>query len=905
MDLARSRMHLPKSKIFDSHRFKERLSEPGREDPTAVFRETLTASRERLREFHRQGASSADVVHHHAWLVDQLLTDAFEHHADLLDKGCEIALVAVGGYGRGELHPHSDIDLMLLIGAEQHDRARAFIEALLRFLWDIGLEVGHSVRTVAECVDEARSDLTVITNIMEARHLAGSHTLMESMAAATSTADLWPPDQFYRAKVREQEQRHLKFNDTAYNLEPNIKEGPGGLRDMQTVCWVMQRRYGVRDLKDLIAHGYLTEDEHRVLIRGRNFLWKLRNALHFIAKRREDRLLFDHQRALALEHGYQDTVDRLAVEQLMKRYYRTVRELRLLNEILLQHYEETNFSPPSAEIQGINRRFRVYNGFLETTHNRVFELAPFALLELFLILEQNQDLKGVRAGTVRQLRANLHRINHDFRSDIRARSLFMEIMRQPHGVTHALRRMNAYDVLGAYIPVFGGVVGQMQHDLFHVYTVDAHSLFVVRNLRRLALAEDQDELPLPTQIMDRLFKPERLYLAGFFHDIAKGRGGDHSKLGEGEAYAFCIGHDMSDYDAHFVAWLVRHHLIMSWTAQRQDISDYEVVAKFAQTVGYQERLDNLYLLTIADIRGTSPQVWNAWKGRLLEDLYTATSHMLRRGYGETVRMEERVTEAQDAAENYIDRNRVAMDKVRSLWASLPDDYFLRHDAASIAWHVNQIADVTAIDLPLVAIRHDPHLTAHVFLIYAPESDQLLSLVTGGFQQMDLNIADARIHTTSSGFALYTFVALASTDSYADEPQRTVDLATRLRKQILDIRTRPTTRKFRISRRLKHFPIETQVTFSDSDNAQHTVMEVIAKDQPGLLHQVALCLLECKVRLVTAKIATFGERAEDIFFVTDRDGNPLTDAEQQDCLESRIHQALSAPAEPQVGQAASL
>ncbi len=889
-------MYLAKSKIFDSHRFKQRLAVCDSRGATGVFRDTLAASLERLREFHREGASSQDVVHHHAWLVDQLLAHAFEQHAGLLSADCDIALVAVGGYGRGELHPYSDIDLMLLIGAAQHDRARDFIESLLRFLWDIGLEVGHSVRTVAECVDEAKSDLTVITNIMEARHVAGDHDLVEAMAAATSTDKLWPAEEFYRAKVREQEIRHTKFDDTAYNLEPNLKEGPGGLRDIQTVCWVMQRRYGVRDLKDLIAHGYLTEDEYRALIRGRNFLWKLRNGLHFMAKRREDRLLFDHQRALALEHGYTDSEDRLAVEQLMKRYYRNVKELRLLNEILLQHYEETNFSPPDAEIRSINRRFRVYNGYLETTHSRVFALAPFALLELFLILQQRPELKGVRAATVRQLRANLFRIDQDFRRDIRARSLFMEIMRQPQGLTHTLRRMNAYGVLGAYIPAFGGVVGQMQHDLFHVYTVDAHSLFVVRNLRRLALGQDRTELPLPTQVMERLFKPERLYLAGFFHDIGKGRGGDHSKLGEGEAYAFCAKHDMSEYDAHFVAWLVRNHLLMSWTAQRQDISDYEVVARFAQAVGYQERLDNLFLLTVADIRGTSPQVWNAWKGRLLEDLYLATTQVLRRGYGELVRMEERVAEAKEAAAKHVDAELVSDDELQGLWASLPDDYFLRHGPPSIAWHANQIAAATAIDLPLVAIHHDPHLEANVFLIYAPESEQLLSLVTGAFQQMDLNIADARIHTTSSGFALYTFVALASAEFDDDDPLHTENLARRLRAQILDIRTRPATRKFRISRRLKHFPIQTEVKLNDADNAQHTIMEVVAKDQPGLLHQVALCLLECKVRLVTAKIATFGERAEDIFFVTDRDGHPLTDPQQRRCLEDRIHRALAAPAE---------
>lgn len=895
-------MYFAKSKLFDGHRFKDSLAVC--ENPLDLFRETLESARRSLRDFHLQGASSQDVVQNHAWLVDQLLQMAWQHHAELLDPETEIALVAVGGYGRGELHPCSDIDLMLLIGEHQHEQVRAFIEALLRFLWDIGLEVGHSVRSISECVDEAQNDLTVVTNIMEARWLAGSRRLVESMVAQTGPDRLWPPDTFYRAKNEEQQRRHLKFDDTEYNLEPNLKEGPGGLRDLQTVCWVMRRRYGIRDLHDLVEQDYLTEDEYRTLIRGRNFLWKLRNGLHFIAQRREDRLLFDHQRTLAAEHGYEDHETRLAVEQLMKRYYRIVKDLRLLNEILLQHYEESNFSSERAQIAGINRRFRAYNGYLEATHRRVFELSPFAMLELFLILQQNSELKGVRAGTIRLLRANLHRMDQDFRDDIRCRSLFMEIWRQPQGLTHALRRMNAYGVLGAYIPAFGGVVGQMQHDLFHVYTVDAHVLFVVRNLRRLALAQDRQEFPLPTQIMARLFKPERLYLAGLFHDIAKGRGGDHSKLGERDAYQFCKRHDMSDYDAHFVAWLVRHHLLMSWTAQRRDISDHQVVRKFAQQVGYQERLDNLYLLTIADIRGTSPHVWNAWKGRLLQDLYLATTQLLRRSHGDPVRIEERIAEVKEAALKEIDQGRVNLATVREFWSSLSNDYFVRHDAASVAWHVNQIANAGAIDLPLIATRHDPHLAANVFLVYAPEAEQLLSLVTGGFQQLDLNIADARIHATRSGFALYSFVALEPTNAQANDPEHLDRLQQRLRAHILDLKARPATRRFRMPRRMKHFPIQTQVTISQAENAQETMMEVVAQDQPGLLHQVALCLLECKVKLTTAKIATFGERAEDIFFITDRDGNPVTDPDQRRCLEKRILAALSPPVHADRAQVAS-
>ena len=876
---------LARAQLGDTRGFTETLSASSRSIP--AFRTSLARAREHLKEAHRGGAPAPEIVHWHARLVDEVLKLAFAQHCAPLADAPRFALVAVGGYGRGELHPHSDVDLLLLLGGSRAEAVRAFVEAFVRFLWDIGLEVGHSVRTVKECLQEARRDITVMTNLLEARLLAGDAELVAEMRERTSVRHIWPPETFFAAKLAEQLARHARFQDTAYNLEPDLKEGPGGLRDIQTLSWVMQRRHDVRDLQDLIALGFLTEPEYRALIRGRNFLWRVRNGLHFLANRREDRLLFDHQRLLAKEFRYRDRRDRPAVEYLMMRYYRTVKELRLLNEILLQQYQEENpgrhDSRPRTET--INRRFRAVNGYLDLADARVFERQPLAMLELFHLLQLHPELKGVRAPTIRALRAALHRIDQEFRDDLRARSLFMEIMRAPSGQTHVLRRMNAYGVLGAYLPVFGAIVGQMQYDLFHVYTVDAHSLFVVRNLRRFALQEHAGEFPLASELMAGVFKRERLYLAGLFHDIAKGRGGDHSLLGEEEALAFCRRHDMSEYDAHFVAWLVRNHLLMSRVAQRQDIGDHDVVVAFARTVGDVEHLNHLYLLTIADIRATSPHVWNAWKGRLLEDLYYATRRVLRQGFGEPLNLGERVRDTQAETLSLLKPGAVAPLAAREFWASFEPDYFLRHNAREIAWHLAEISTAPASAVPLVAVRRDPRGGALTILVYAPESEELLSAVTGGMTRMNLDIADARLHQTRTNFALYVFVVLENGASSSAE------LAHELRRELLQPARPVAPRPVQLTRLMRHFPIAPRVDFPATGSTRHTVMEVIAQDHPGLLHKVALCLTACKVRLVNAKIATFGERAEDVFFITDRDGRPLSDAAQRECLHSRIVEAL--------------
>ncbi|MDZ7841387.1 MAG: [protein-PII] uridylyltransferase [Gammaproteobacteria bacterium] len=892
-------MYFPKSRLFDRRDFENRLERS--EDHIALFREAIQAGRDVLRQQHESGASAPIIVAHHAWLIDRILHYAWRIHAGVLSD-TPIALVAVGGYGRCELHPYSDIDLMVLLSRDDYKRVQGFVETFLSFLWDIGLEVGHSVRSLEDCVQAAKRDITVATNVMESRHLEGDRDLVEAMQARTGSGRIWKPTDFFRAKLEEQQARHLKYDDSAYDLEPNIKEGPGGLRDLQTVVWVLKRRYGITELKQLIDNHYLTDGEYRQLIRGRNFLWKLRIGLHYTAGRCEDRLLFDHQRVLADEFGYRDNANHLAVEQLMKRYYRTVKDLRLLNEILLQHYEEENSSRRASRVRHINERFQSYGGYLETRHDDTFETHPSALLELFLLLQQHENLKGVRASTIRQLRASLYLIDNEFRNDPHCKDLFMQIMKQPSGLTHALRRMNAYGVLGSYIPVFGGIVGQMQHDLFHVYTVDAHSLFVVRNLRRFAIDKHADEFPLANRIMAHIDKPERLYLAGLFHDIAKGRGGDHSVLGEKDAVQFCQRHDMSDYDARFVGWLVRHHLMMSYTAQRKDITDADVIREFAESVGDQDHLNNLYLLTIADIRGTSPHVWNAWKGRLLEDLYHAATRSIRHGLSVPQDTAERVTDIREAVRSQIGERVVSAAQLASFWDALPSDYFLRYSADDLAWHLESIAASRAIDLPLVAVRFRPRLDALVFLIYAPESEQLLSLVTKGFERMNLNIADAKIHATSAGFALYTFVALEEGLSDGMDKTHIEHLQSQLRQRIIRDPDPDFEKVHRLPRKLKHFNIQTHVDFSQT--AHHTVMEVVALDQPGLLHRVSRCLLQCKVHLLTAKIATFGERVEDVFFITDRDGNPVTDAEQLACLRDSILQTLKVPGTEESSRAAN-
>ncbi len=883
-------MHQAVAKPFDARSFDRSLAQAA--DPLPFFRAALRESREALRERFLHDGDAARLVHAHAALVDALLVRAWKLHLKNFPPHAPVTLIAVGGYGRGELHPHSDIDLMLLTERADADALRDFAEHLLRFLWDMGLEVGHSVRTLKQCMQESKKDITVATNLMESRLLCGDRALHARMREQTHASRLWPSRKFFGAKWQEQIARHRHFDDTAYNLEPNVKDGPGGLRDIQMVAWVTQRHFDTASLHDLVKRGFLREGEYRALMRGRNFLWKVRAGLHYLAGRREDRLLFDHQRALANRFGYRERRGILAVELFMKQYYRTIKELQLLNEILLQHFQETFVTTPRAKPQPLNRRFQSRHGFLEATYPKVFERFPFALLELFLVMQQHRKLKGVRADTIRLVHASLPRINAKFRRDLACRSLFMEILRQPRGITHELRRMNAYGVLGAYLPAFGRIVGQMQHDLFHVYTVDQHTLFVLRNVRRFAVPEFRHEFPFPSELMQHLVKPERLYLGALFHDIAKGRGGDHSVLGEREAGDFCRQHLLSEYDTRFIQWLVRHHLVMSQTAQRDDIFDPDVVLRFARLVGDQEHLDNLYLLTVADMRGTSPSVWNAWKGRLLSQLYSATARLLRHGIAQPLDIEAHIADLKREALSHLSESGLPPERIERFWADLDAEYFLPYDAESLAWHARAIAGAAAAELPLVATRWSPELGGSEFLVYAPDREDLFSILTAGFDRLNLSIVDARIHTLRNGFALDTFVVLDHAGQPVSDSRALAHLQEAMRAQLLDPKPGRDLRSAPVMRALKHFPIETRVHFAPSTKGNQTIMEVVAQDRPGLLYQVSLALAHCHANLVAAKVSTYGERAEDVFFINTKQGQPLTDAEQMKCLEAEIVRRLA-------------
>jgi len=867
------------------------------ESPVKAFRAVLKSMNQGLRAQFYAGVAPDELVPIRVQVIDALLIRSFrlyglgennnsENHLHLecsrepeskiFPETAGLALLAVGGYGRGELHPGSDIDLMVLIGNIDRRQFQERIAAWITFLWDIGIEVGHSVRSVAECVNEARRDITIATNLIEARLLSGPPILLQMMSQACTNAGIWPSRNFFESKRAEQLARHRKYHDTAYNLEPNIKEGPGGLRDIHTIGWVAKRHFGATNLHDLVKVGFLTEPEFQTLIECQRLLWKIRWGLHLLNGRREDRLLFDHQRALAATFGYRDTPYILAVEQFMKNYYRTAQQVSRLNELLLQLFHETlQNDNPIGHGQLLNRRFHSRNGLLEVNHERVFRRYPFALLELFLVMAQHPELIGVRATTIRLVRDHLYLIDDKFRADLRNRSLFIELLKQPRGIAHELDRMCRYGVLEAYLPVFGSIAGQMQHDLFHVYTVDEHILRVVRNLRRFFVPEYAAENPLCAHIAQTIPKPHLLYLAGLFHDIAKGRGGDHPTLGAVDALAFCQSHGLPAFDSRLVAWLVEHHVTMSRTAQRQDTTDPMVINHFATLVGDTLHLDYLYLLTVADIRAIDPALWTSWKDALLRDLYQTTRRVLRRGITEAPNRVEQLREIRDEALQLLHTFGVPRPAIDALWQSLADDFFLRYTPEEVAVNTQAIINHHGGALPLVLIRQRTQRGGTEVFIHTDDQDGLFAQVTNTLDQLRLTVQDARIVTSRQGYTLDSYTVLEENGEPISSAERIQEIRALLHSRL----TAPLQLSAPVARRaplrLKHFPIPTEVNYTLDERNQRTLMEVISQDRPGLLARIGQALLSCEVRVQNAKIDTVGARAEDIFFVTDRHNHPLS------------------------------
>ena len=858
------------------------------ETEPAAWRELLRQAHEELKARFVAEEPVEDLVHARAALIDAALREAWRMHCA---AQAAWALVAVGGYGRGELQPCSDIDILLLVPQPPDAPGSAVIGTLVAFLWDIGLEVGHSVRTVEQCAEESAADVSVMTTLLEARLLAGRAELLGAMRTALAPERVWPVKEFFEAKVREQAERHLKANDTAYNLEPNVKTGPGGLRDIQTIAWVAKRHFGGADTLDaLVTHGFLTVAELRRLQQAQAFLWKVRFGLHSLTARREDRLLFDYQIRLAQSFGYEDASYTLAVEQFMQRYYRTVMDVSLLNELLLQLFREailTESEPPRP----LNARFQVRNGSLEAVSEEVFARTPSTLLELFVLLQQNPDIRGVRASTMRAVARNLWLIDEEFRQNPRHHRLFLEILRSPVGVTHELRRMNTYGVLGRYIPAFGRIVGRMQYDLFHAYTVDAHTLFVVSNLRRFAIPRYDHELPEASRVMQQLPRSEVAYLAALFHDIAKGRGGDHSELGAVDAEAFCLEQGLSPYDARLVAWLVRNHLQLSITSQKQDIGDPQVINAFARKVGDETHLDYLYVLTCADVRATNPKLWNSWKASLFRDFYQRVKRALRRGLESPIDPEHLVREIQDAARRLLLERGVSERDIAGAWTRFSAGYFLQHSPEEIAWHARLLAERDAAsDEPLVALDPRSVRGTTAALIFTRPRRHGFARTTAALDQLGLNIVDARITPTGDGFSLDLYHLLEDDGAPITDNDRQVEIEQALWRSLQGPADAPFAVSRRAPRQARMFNTPTQIAFSVDERNRRLVLELTAGDRPGLLCEVGKVLMAERVELHAAKIMTVGERAEDVFYLTDFDNRPLSNAAAER-LRDRLVQAL--------------
>ena len=836
--------------------------------------------------------SVSDLLKEKSDFIDLILTCCWQHF--LGEHASQLSLCAVGGYGRRELFPHSDIDIIILLDTSDTAPYQEALSNLCTFLWDIGLKPSHSVRTIDECVDAALEDQTIMTSLTEISLIAGQSALYDALKLRITPDKIWPSDEFFAAKMEEQRLRHAKFHDTAYNLEPNIKEGPGGLRDMQSIAWVFKRHYNSSTLKELIKYDFLPEAEYTELIAARDVLWRIRYALHLLTNRAEDRLIFDYQRDLARQFGFIAKQANQDVEQFMQFYFKTLLSIERLNEMLLQLFNERFITDDLARISPVNDDFIAINGYLEATNDDLFEQRPLALLEIFLILQLNPSLLGIRATTIRLIRKNLPLIDDNFRSNKSANQLFIEIFRSAQGLTHELRRMNRYGVLAAYLPCFANIIARMQYDLFHIYTVDEHTLFLIRNLRRFSLKAHRHELPLCNSVFKLIAKPELLYIAGLFHDIAKGQDGDHSKLGENIARDFCQQHDITSHDSHLITWLVRTHLLMSITAQRKDISDPDVIHEFAQKVGSVEYLNHLYLLTVADIRATNPELWNDWKDSLLRELYLATHSALRHGLQNPSALEDRLLENKQEAQEKLIKLGLNNDLINNVWQHTTDDYFLRYSSDEIAWHTMAISSVNEADLPLVLLSpQTQHGSADVF-IYTKDVGPIFSISTATFDQLGLTILDARIMTTQNNYALNSFQVLEQSGEPINETYRATHICSALRQNLLDgeVKGHINIHRQSKSRQAQHFPIATSIEFITDPLNRHTLIELITTDHAGLLAKIGSAFIKQQVNLLNAKITTIGSRAEDMFYITDQNLQPITDPEQQAKIREELLTSLS-------------
>jgi len=846
-----------------------------------IYRERLQALQATLQADFEATGNTLGLLRKHSQYIDHLLRDLWIEYG-LPQAAC---LIAVGGYGRSELFPYSDVDLLILLPIGAGEDSCRHVESLIGLFWDIGLAVGHSVRNIDECMDEAGKDITVQTNLLESRLLVGNKTLYQNYLNRRDV--ITDSRAFYDGKIREQHLRHAKFNDTAYNLEPNIKESPGGLRDLQNVLWIARSLGLGESWRDLVNHGLISRTEAAQIRRHELHLQTLRTRLHYLAKRREDRLLYDFQNELARDLGYHNTERKRASEQLMQGYYGSAKFVIFMNEILLQLLREHAFHEEHT-VHSLNARFESRNNLLCAKSETLLQHTPSAILECFLLLEQHPQLLGMSASLLRNLHRIKGQVNRDFRSDSANKQLFLQTVKQRDGAIKALKLMNRYGILGRYIPAFGRIVGQMQHDLFHVYTVDEHILNVMQNLHRFGVADHAHEFPLCSKLFTSFKSPHLLYLGALFHDIAKGRGGDHSALGEMDARRFCKSHGLSAEDADLVAWLVGAHLVMSSTAQKSDISDPSVIESFAAFVGNERRLTALYLLTVADIRGTSPAVWNAWKAKLLENLYVSTRRLLR---GENKDIHAELLERQRQSSVTLSHYGILEQSYKPLWNTLGRAYFLRHESQEIAWHSRLLLAHINTTAPIVRSRLSPGGEGIQVMIYTRDKDDLFARICGFFERMGYTIAEAKIHTTQHGYALDSFLVFNLTEQPDGYRSLLNYIEYELGQQLQSAEPPTAPAQGRISRQVRHMPIAPAITIRQEANSENHTLDLVAADRPGLLSRIAHIFLQYGIHLHTARINTLGNRAEDTFLICGKVGTELDSTALSKLREDLLAQLL--------------
>lgn len=836
-------------------------------------RATLAAHREAQRTAFAAGEGIEKLIAGHCRQIDALVLAAWQRSLGDIN---DIALIATGGYGRGELYPQSDIDLLVLAEPaiqQQHEDAFARFFALL---WDAGLAAGHAVRSIEQSVQAARDDIATLTSLLEMRVLVGDRSARERLAAALSPDELWSPKVYFEAKREEQRSRHARFNDTADNLEPNLKEGPGGLRDLHTVTWMGMRLYGAPGLRGLVPLGLLGEDECASLEREWKVLAKLRFGLHLVANRREERLLFDHQKNLAAAMGLQDQDDSLAVEQMMQGFFRAAATMRRINDRLLQRFEEQLAG--EAAPMPVEPGFEMRHGYLAMTEPSQLAAGMPAMLPLFALWSRLPDVRGLHSETARALAESLPAVRAYRDESPELRAQFLALLAEPHAVD-SLTRMARLGVLARYLPEFGKVSGRMQYDLFHVYTVDQHTLTVLKIMDGF-LRGPVTGFALPQEVVPRLRKPFLLLIAGLFHDIAKGRGGDHSQLGADDVRGFAEAHGLPSADIELLVWLVREHLLMSVTAQRQDISDPEVVTRFATRIADREHLDYLYLLTCADIAGTSPKLWNAWKDRLLADLYAATRYALRRGLEHPLHAAEIIADTRNMALAKLLDEGYDEAAVNALWATFPEEAFLRYRPEQLVWQTQGVLAHVDLASQVLVRSHDSPGSYEVF-VRTSDRDGLFAALVATLDRMGMSVLEARILTASDDHALDNFQTLAG--PHTPDPLRIAQtLLGALRDPAI---VKPAKRA--LPRQLRHFRVPARVDFDTLDDGSRTRLSLVCTDRPGLLADVAQVLRKHRLSVHDARIATFGERVEDFFLLADERDRAVTDKGFLDTLRSAM------------------